>query len=105
MAYNIILPTIVYIQSVLTPTRTAAEASAVLYSISETAKLNSLSTYNCFNHLLTELPKLFDRAVNVINVKALESLLPLAEELLDKSFGMSLVRWKVKVDFIIFLME
>lgn len=53
-----------------------AEASAIIYSISETAKLNSLSTYNYFNHLLTELPKLIDREGNVSNVKALESLLP-----------------------------
>lgn len=29
-----------------------AEASAVIYSISETAKLNSLSTYHYFNYLL-----------------------------------------------------
>ena len=33
-----------------------AEASEVIYSISETAKLNGLSTYHYFNHLLTELP-------------------------------------------------
>lgn len=60
-----------------------AEASAIIYSISETAKLNSLSTYNYFNHLLTELPKLIDREGNVSNAKALESLLPWAEELPD----------------------
>ena len=60
-----------------------AEASAIIYSISETAKLNSLSTYNYFNHLLTELPKLIDRDGNVINAEALESLLPWAEELPD----------------------
>ncbi len=33
-----------------------AEASEVIYSISETAKFNGLSTYHYFNHLLTELP-------------------------------------------------
>lgn len=60
-----------------------AEASAVIYSISETAKLNGLSTYNYFNHLLTELPKLIDRNGNVIHTEALESLLPWAEELPD----------------------
>ena len=58
-----------------------AEASAVIYSISETAKLNNLSTYSYFNHLLTELPKLIDKDGNMINAKALESLLPWAEEL------------------------
>lgn len=60
-----------------------AEASAVIYSISETAKLNSLSIYNYFNHLLTELPKLIDKDGNVTNAKALEALLPWAEELPD----------------------
>ena len=59
-----------------------AEASAIIYSISETAKLNNLSTYNYFNHLLTDPPKkLIDRDGNVSNAKALESLLPWAEEL------------------------
>lgn len=60
-----------------------AEASAVIYSISETAKLNSLSTYHYFNHLLTELPKLINKDGNVIHTEALESLLPWAEELPD----------------------
>ena len=60
-----------------------AEASAVIYSISETAKLNSLSTYHYFNHLLTELPKLINKEGNLIHAEALGSLLPWAEELPD----------------------
>ena len=60
-----------------------AEVSALIYSISETAKLNGLSTYNYFNYLLTKLPKLIDRYGNVIHTKALDSLLPWAEELPD----------------------
>ena len=57
-----------------------AKASAVIYSISETAKLNNLSTYNHFCHLLTELPKLVDRNGNV-DAEPLNPLLPWADEL------------------------
>lgn len=60
-----------------------AQASAVIYSISETAKLNNLSTYHYFSHLLTELPKLADRNGN-IDSKALDSLLPWADALPEK---------------------
>lgn len=60
-----------------------AEASTVIYNISETAKLNSLSTYNYFNHLLMELSKLIDKDGNVTNANALETLPPWAEELPD----------------------
>ncbi len=60
-----------------------AKASAIIYSISETAKLNSLSTYHYFNHLLTELPKLTNKDGNMIHAEALGSLLPWAEELPD----------------------
>lgn len=37
-----------------------AQASAVIYSLSETAKLNDLRPYYYFKHLLTELPNLCD---------------------------------------------
>lgn len=57
-----------------------AQASAVIYSISETAKLNNLSTYNYFCHLLTELPKLVDKNGN-IDSKSLEGLMPWADSL------------------------
>ena len=57
-----------------------AEASAVIYSISETAKLNDLRPYYYFKHLLTELPKLCDEEGN-IDTAGLDHLLPWAEEL------------------------
>lgn len=57
-----------------------AQASAVIYSISETAKLNNLSTYNYFCHLLKELPKLVDNEGN-IDSKSLEGLMPWADNL------------------------
>ena len=60
-----------------------AEASAVIYSISETAKLNNLRPYYYFRHLLTELPKLCDEEGNIDTAK-LEHLLPWAEELPDE---------------------
>ena len=60
-----------------------AEASAVIYSISETAKLNNLRPYYYFKHLLTELPKLCDEEGNIDTVK-LDYLLPWAEELPDE---------------------
>lgn len=60
-----------------------AEASAVIYSISETAKLNNLRPYYYFKHLLTELPGLCDEEGNIDTVK-LDYLLPWAEELPDE---------------------
>lgn len=60
-----------------------AEASAVIYSISETAKLNNLRPYYYFKHLLTELPKLCDEEGN-IDTTELNHLLPWAKELPDE---------------------
>ena len=57
-----------------------AQASAIIYSISETAKLNNLRPYYYFKHLLTELPKLCDEKGNIDSAK-LEHLLPWAKEL------------------------
>ena len=57
-----------------------AQASAIIYSISETAKLNNLRPYYYFKHLLTELPKLCDKKGNIVSAK-LEHLLPWAKEL------------------------
>ena len=42
---------------VMIDTVKGAEASAVLYSLAETAKANDLKTYDYFRYLLTELPK------------------------------------------------
>lgn len=57
-----------------------AQASAVIYSISETAKLNNLRPYYYFRHLLTELPKLCDETGNIDSEK-LDALLPWSKEL------------------------
>jgi len=57
-----------------------AQASAVIYSISETAKLNNLNPYYYFDYLLTELPKRMDEGGKIEPLK-LDSLLPWAKEL------------------------
>ena len=60
-----------------------AQASAAVYSISETAKLNNLRPYYYFKHLLTELPKYCDDK-GMINPADLDSLLPWSKELPDE---------------------
>ena len=57
-----------------------ARASAIVYSIVETGKLNQLSCYNYFAHLLTELPKLCDEN-GTIDTDKLDPLLPWSDEL------------------------
>ena len=42
---------------VMIDTIAGAEASAIIYSIAETAKANNLKPYNYFEYLLTEIPK------------------------------------------------
>lgn len=60
-----------------------AESSAVIYSISETAKLNNLRPYYYFKHLLTELPKLVYENGNIDDTH-LDALLPWSKELPDE---------------------
>jgi len=60
-------------------TAKGAGASALVYSISETAKLNNLRPYY-FRHILTELPKYRDKKGNIDPAK-LDHLMPWAEEL------------------------
>ena len=38
-------------------TVSGAKASAIIYSIVETAKANNLNPYYCLEYLLTEIPK------------------------------------------------
>ena len=64
-------------------TANGASASAMVYSISETAKLNNLRPYYYFKYILTELPKLCDEQGN-INPADLDHLMPWAEELPDE---------------------
>ena len=54
-----------------------AEASAVIYSLVETAKANNLKIYEYLKHLLTEIPKHMDDT----NIDFLEDLLPWSEKL------------------------
>ena len=60
-----------------------AQASAVIYSLSETAKLNNLRPYYYFKHLLKELPNLCDEKGNIEPAK-LDDLLPWSESLPDE---------------------
>ena len=54
-----------------------AEASAVIYSLVETAKANSLKIYEYLKHLLTEIPKHMDDT----SMDFLEDLLPWSDKL------------------------
>ena len=64
---------------VLIDTINGARASAVLYSIVETAKANDLKPYNYFKHLLTEIPKHMDDT----DLEFLEELMPWSGHLPD----------------------
>ena len=54
-----------------------AKASAIIYSIAETAKANNLKPYNYFEHLLTEIPKHMDEN----SLEFLDDLLPWSDKL------------------------
>ena len=64
-------------------TAKGASASAMVYSISETAKLNNLRPYYYFKYILTELPKLCDERGNIDPTK-LDYLMPWSDSLLDE---------------------
>lgn len=64
---------------VLIDTLTGAEASAIMFSMSETAKANGLKPYNYFEHLLTELPK--HMKDNSRDMRFLDELLPWSRSL------------------------
>ena len=57
---------------VITESDKGAKASAIIYSLAETAKANGLNTYKYFELLLTEMPKHMDDK----NLSFLEDLLP-----------------------------
>jgi len=61
-------------------TAKGATASALVYSISETAKLNDLRPYNYFKYILTELPKHCDQKGN-IEPAELDYLMPWSDQL------------------------
>ena len=56
-----------------------AQASAMIYSIVETAKANELNIYQYFKHLLTEIPKHMDDT----DLDFLDALLPWSKQLPD----------------------
>lgn len=57
-----------------------AQASAVIYSVTETARANGLNVYYYIQHLLTELMKLKDADGNIDQTK-LEPLMPWSKDL------------------------
>lgn len=61
-------------------TAKGAGASALVYSISETAKLNDLRPYNYFKYILTELPKHCDEKGN-IEPAELDYIMPWSDQL------------------------
>lgn len=62
---------------VMIDTIAGANASAIIYSIAETAKANNLKPYNYFEYLLTEIPKHMDDH----DMSFCEDLLPWSEKL------------------------
>ena len=57
-----------------------AQASAIIYSVTETARANQLNVYYYIRHLLTELPKLIDEDGN-IEQSLLEPIMPWSKTL------------------------
>ena len=70
---------------VLHNTTRGARASAIIYSVSETAKANNLKPYEYFKHLLSELPNRADEDGN-IDPSGLDNLLPWSEDLPDECY-------------------
>lgn len=65
---------------VMIDTLSGAEASAIIYSIAETAKANNLKPYEYFKHLLTEIPEHMEDT----DCSFLEDLLPWSPNLPDE---------------------
>ena len=57
-----------------------ADASAIIYSVTETARANGLNVYYYMKHLLTELTRVV-RADGSIDEKELEPLMPWSKDL------------------------
>lgn len=65
-------------------TISGAKASAIIYSLVETAKANDLHIYHYFEYLLEELPKLKEFINADEEARAMERLLPWSETLPEK---------------------
>ena len=61
-----------------------AKASAIIYSITETAKANHLNPYQYLNHLLTVIPQHMDDK----NLDFLEDLLPWSKSLPEECYNL-----------------
>ena len=70
---------------VLINTIKGAEASAIAYSISESAKANNLKPYMYFKHLLTVLPEHTDKEGN-IPLDVLDSVMPWSKSLPEECY-------------------
>lgn len=62
-----------------------ANASAVCYSLAESAKANNLKPYYYYKHLLTELPKRMDKDGNIDSSKV-DDLLPWSKDLPEECY-------------------
>ena len=65
-------------------TVSGARASAIIYSIVETAKANNMNPYCYFEHLLTEIPKLKEFNTPEEESAAMERLLPWSVDFPEK---------------------
>ena len=63
-----------------------AQASAIIYSITETARANNLNVYYYIKHLLTEIPRLVDKNEN-ISQSILDPLMPWSKSLPADCYG------------------
>ena len=63
-----------------------AQASAMIYSITETARANGLNVYYYVKHLLTELLEII-RIDGSVDKKELESLMPWSKDLPAECYG------------------
>lgn len=63
-----------------------AQASAVIYSITETARANGLNVYYYLRHLLTELPQLL-QSREELEESVLEPLMPWSKTLPEECYS------------------
>lgn len=70
---------------VLINSEKGAEASAIMYSIAESAKLNNLKPYMYFKHLLSVLPEHIDKDGN-IDPSVLDTLMPWSKTLPEECY-------------------
>ncbi len=68
---------------VMIDTVNGAESSAVIYSLTETAKANGLKPYEYIKHLLEEIPQHMDESKDALDA-CLEDLLPWSDKLPDE---------------------